>query len=398
MVGIINIQKKESCCGCTACASICPESCITMSPDQEGFLYPKVDESLCVQCGQCEKICPSLSGFVSHPIQAAYAVRHKADVVLTESTSGGAFTAFAEEVLAQGGVVFGVGFTDNFKIAHMEAQDNSTELSTFRGSKYIQSFLGNTFSRVQKHLLADRSVLFSGTPCQIYGLRNYLGRDWPNLLTVEVICHGTPSPILWDEYLEHQINRYRARPKSISFRKKTYGYHSGTMEIVFDNGRKYTGSARVDYMLKSFFSEISSRPACYSCICKGMERPADLSIFDCWNAGSLVPGLQDDDRGYTNVLVNTAAGANAFDRARLRLEYHPVNAERAIALDGVMVCNYPKKHPDRKKYYNSLCENGLEKTISELIPVTKTDYLIEKSKVLFHRLGLMRILRKLKKR
>ena len=394
---MIDIQIKALCCGCTACANICPQSCITMQPDFEGFLYPQVDEKDCIDCGLCKKVCPSLSGSDKNPIQATYAVRHTVNDVLDNSTSGGAFTALAQDALAQGGVVFGVGFSDDFRVIHMEVQGNPSALSIFRGSKYVQSTLGDTFQRVSRHLADDCFVLFSGTPCQVSGLKNYIGHDNPKLLTVEVICRGTPSPLLWDTYLNYQSDRYRSKPTAISFRKKTYGYHSGTMEILFENGTRYTGSARIDYMLKSYYSGIASRPSCYACPCKGVARAADISIFDCWHADSLVPNLQDDNRGYTNIFLNTAKSLAAFKSASSHLEHHLIDTQKAIDMDGVMICNFPPRHSERGLYYENLCSAGIKRSVATFLPVGLIDVLIERSKAALYRLGLLQTLKKLKK-
>lgn len=395
---MITIQNKEKCCGCTACASICPRKCIGMVADDEGFLYPQVDTKKCVDCGLCEKVCPQLSGYKKSHVKKAYVVRHKNDAVVSSSTSGGAFTAFAECVLEQGGSVFGVAYDENFQVAHIEVRGEVEQLAGFRGSKYVQSRLDNTFSSVKDRLENGETVLFSGTSCQIAGLSNYLRKDYENLLTIEVICHGTPSPLLWKKYLEYQQKKYNSTVRSAVFRKKTYGYHSGTMELVFANGKRYTGSARVDYMLKSFFSEISSRPSCYTCLCKGIERPADISIYDCWHAKELVPGLLDDDKGYTNILINTDKGQRLLQNTVAQLNWEPVYVERAIALDGVMVIRYPRKHPARERYYQLLRTVGLVQTVDQLIPVSQKDRIIEGSKGFLYKTGLFPVIKKLVKK
>ena len=383
---MIEIKSKEKCCGCTACFNVCPQNAVQMLPDEEGFLYPHVDFTRCVECGLCTKVCPELKGFVTHKIKKAFLVRNKDRHVLNNSTSGGAFSALAAPILEAGGAVYGVAFGNNWRIEHQRVCGDQKELERFRGSKYIQSFLGDTFSLVKEDLSQGKTVLFSGTPCQVAGLNNYLSREYKNLITVEVICHGTPSPLLWEKYIEYQTKKYQANPTAISFRNKTYGYHSGTMAISFENGKKYFGSARVDYALKSFFSEISSRRSCYTCMCKGLERAADISVFDAWHAEKLVDSLIDDDRGYTNILINSSKGMNILKLSDLTL--FEINPEDAIAMDGIMVCNYPKMHIDREKYYCLLRSAGLKKTIQQLIPVSIKDNMIEKSKIILYKIGI----------
>ena len=162
-------------------------------------------------------------------------------------------------------------------------------------------------------------------------------KKYETLVTVDLVCHGTPSPKLWDKYLEYQKNNYHSEIEDISFRNKTYGYHSGTMRIQFKNGKTYYGSARVDPMLRSFFKEISSRPSCYQCYFKNLERCSDFTIYDCWHADQLVVGLADDDKGYTNLIVQSKKGEQVLEKIKQDFDIYPVDTERAIALDGIML-------------------------------------------------------------
>lgn len=395
---MIEIKDKSKCCGCTACQSVCPKKCIDMIPDEEGFLYPKIDHSKCVNCGACEKVCPFISGFKKNPTIESFVVRNAEDQILDNSTSGGAFSALAMYALDRNGVAYGCICNDKMNIIHACTDDKGIELSAFRGSKYVQSEIQGVFNKVEKNLKAGRFVAFSGTSCQIAGLNNYLKKDYENLLTVEVICHGTPSPYLWSSYVEWMRKKYKSDPVQFSFRKKTYGYHSGTMEVLFKNGYQYTGSARVDLMLKSFFSEISSRQSCYTCPCKGMKRPADISIYDCWNADKLIEGLEDDDRGYTNVMVNTDKGMKAIEYCKNKrlLWTQTVNTNEAIGYDGIMVCNYPHKHKNRDLFYKAVKDKGIDKAVQQYIPISLKDHMIENSKQLIYRVGLIKLARKVK--
>lgn len=382
---MIEIKDKQKCCGCTACQNICPKQCIYMKPDSEGFLYPAIDTEECINCNLCEKVCPIISDTKKYQVKSTYAIRHKDKEILFESTSGGAFTAIAEYTISRGGIVYGAAFDEEFKVVH-KCADDCEGLAAFRGSKYVQSDLKDTFSCLKKQLDDGVEILFSGTPCQVAGLNNYLGKEYDNLLTVEVICHGTPSPLLWDKYL--QLQQKKGKIKEINFRKKTYGYHSGTMQIVFQNNKKYNGSARVDYMLKSFFSEISSRPSCYECRYKGAERPADLSIFDCWHASDLLADFIDDDKGYTNVFINTDKAKKVMTEIQSRIEAYEVDTEKAIKLDGIMVIEQPHKNKKRDEFYDIVNQNSLEEAVSKFIPISAKDFLIEKSKGLICKLGL----------
>ena len=369
-----------------------------MNADNEGFMYPHFDKDKCIECHKCETVCPVKNkNNNSQKIDAICARSSNIDVV-RDSTSGGFFTPLAKYVLANNGKVVGAAYSDNKIIEHVFVYDNSKyDISKLRGSKYVQSDLGNIFVEVKKELLSGVLVCFSGTPCQIEGLLNYLEKDYDNLITVDVICHGTPSPKLWKKYVDYQEEKYRSTIKSVSFRKKTYGYHSGTMELVFENGKKYTGSARVDYMLKSFFREISSRPSCYECSFKTDTHPSDFTIFDSWHASELVHGLKDDDLGYTNVFINTDKGRKILSEIEDEYEYYQVDKEQAIKLDGKMVRNSAIPHQKRKEYYVDLDDEELDVHIQKFIPISKKDYMVEKSKTFLYRTKLLYLLKKIKK-
>jgi len=220
---VIEIKDKSKCCGCTACASVCPMDCIEMKEDMEGFLYPSVDKGKCIDCGACERVCP-----IQNPTkevlqdQMGYLVQHKDEAVRLDSTSGGAFTAIATTVLEKGGVVFGAAYDESFHVHHTYVE-KVKDLAIFRNSKYVQSDLGNCFRQVREFLRNDRWVCFSGTPCQIEGLNKFLGKQYEKILLVDVVCHGVPSPLIWKKYLEYQ-GVVDKKPDNIRFRDKYYGY------------------------------------------------------------------------------------------------------------------------------------------------------------------------------
>lgn len=391
----IDEKNKSKCCGCTACASICPKKAISMQEDFEGFLYPIVDKNRCVNCGLCDTVCPILNKIKnSSDIKEAYAIRCKDKEILKNSTSGGFFTPAAEYIIKNNGIVYGVGFDENLNICHKGAE-NINEIQEFRGSKYVQSFLGNTFVQIKKHLENKKKVLFSGTPCQVEGLKKYLKKDYENLITIDLICHGTPSPKLWRKYVEYQEKKYNSKIIEVHFRNKTYGYHSGTMKIVFENGKKYYGSARVDYMLKSFFKEISSRPSCYECHFKCKNHNSDITIYDCWSIEKLKSDLVDDDLGYTNIIVNSDKGKNFLNNILDNFEIYKVDLEKQILYDGIMVEKSAVPNVNRDEYYVGLNKFGIEKNVKTYINISRKDYLIEKLKYILYKTG---ILSKIKRR
>lgn len=247
----------------------------------------------------------------------------------------------------------------------------------FRGSKYVQSDLKDCFTEIKKHIEKKTVVCFIGTPCQVYGLKSFLGKEYDNLVTVDVVCHGTPSPKMWEKYLNLQKSKYHSEIESVAFRYKTYGYHSSTMRIAFKNGKSYFGSARVDLMLKSFFEGLSSRPSCYKCHFKTLERCSDFTIYDCWNAEKLVNNLIDDDKGFTNLIVQSSKGEKILEEIKDKYELYSVDLKKAADLDGVMIWNSAQPHPRRNEFYHGIDEELLDNHVQKFAPIKVKDYLIE---------------------
>lgn len=259
----------------------------------------------------------------------------------------------------------------------------------------MQSDLNDCFAKIKIYLEQGSLVCFIGTTCQVYDLMTYLKKKYRNLLTIDLVCHGTPSPKLWEKYLSEQKSKYHSEIENVVFRNKTYGYHSGTMRIQFKNGIVYYGSARVDPMLKSFFTEISSRPSCYNCRFKTLERCSDFTIYDCWHVSDLVDNLTDDDKGFTNLIVQSSKGAKLLSEIADRYEIYPTDLMTAIKLDGVMIQHSAKSHPKRGEYYMDLDKESLKMHVQRFIPIRKQDYLIERSKGILYRMGIYKILKKI---
>lgn len=304
----IIIDNKVECCGCTACKNICPKNAIEMITDKEGFLYPEVDEEKCVKCGLCKKVCPIINAKENKKEQHAYIFQNKDDQVRRESTSGGAFTAIAEYVLNKNGVVFGVCFDDDFNVIH-KGIENKDELWRFRNSKYVQSNPLNTFKEVKENLEADRYVCYSGTSCQIEGLKRFLQKDYEKLVLVDVVCRAVPSPLVWKKYLELRKKEYKDI-KNIMFRDKYYGYKYSNFSIYNKDNNKekeYHSGVETDPYLRAFFSNICDRPSCYECKFKKGNRESDITIWDCFEVEKYNKKL-DDDKGTTRILANSIKG------------------------------------------------------------------------------------------
>lgn len=236
----INVVDPSDCCGCTACESICPKDAISMQPDALGFLYPKVDENKCIQCGACVRVCQfndhyDTSDNYAEPL--AFAVRHKDINEVMKSRSGATFVAISDYILENGGVVYGVGYKDHFRVAHKRASTKE-ERDEFRGSKYVQSNLQGVFRQVKQDLKNGLTVLFSGTPCQTSGLKAYIGKKLSlNLIVVDIVCHGVPSPYIWRDYLAYLEKKHGDTISKVNFRdKELYGWAAHKESYIFTNG------------------------------------------------------------------------------------------------------------------------------------------------------------------
>ena len=323
---MIQILDKSQCCGCTACVSICPKQCITMREDEEGFLYPVVDSSHCIDCNLCKKVCPELYPKEMREPLHVYAAKHKNEQVRLASSSGGIFTLLAEKIIDEGGVVFGVRFNNNWDVVH-DYTETMEGLAVFRGSKYVQSYMGDCYLKAKSFLEQGRKVMFTGTPCQIAGLKNFLRKDYDNLLTVDVVCHGVPSPKVWQVYLDEiarkggknsvlshpivektEINHIDFRSKSIGWKKFSFAL---TLSKATADGEKNTVLLSSIFTenpyMNAFLSNLSLRPSCYDCPAKAGKSGSDITIADFWGIEDVLPEF-DDDKGISLVLSYSEKG------------------------------------------------------------------------------------------
>ncbi len=359
----IQIEDKRNCCGCSACKSICPKNAIEMKEDEEGFMYPSVNQDLCIDCHLCEKVCPILNGTEEiEKEQTACLIRHNDEDVLKQSTSGGAFTAFAQVVLEQGGVVFGATFDENYDVHHI-AVESEEELYKFRNSKYVQSDLEDTFLKCKEYAKQGRPVLFSGTPCQIEGLHSYLGALSDKVIKVDVVCRATPSRLVWRKY---RRMRERHGLTAVAFRDKScYGYEYSQMRFDKGNTKKYSG-VESDPYLRAFFSDISERPSCYYCKFRKRFRISDLTIWDCFPIQKLDKAF-DDNKGVTRCLIHSVKGKELIESAKRFATIKPVDVEKAVA-DAKELIKSPKMNPKRDTFFADVATMGDEELFKKWFP------------------------------
>ena len=312
----MNIVPVEDCTGCSACLNSCPLNCISMSADGHGFRYPYVDRSSCINCGKCESACPVHK--VGEPKllnSVFYGCKHIDDDVRRHSSSGGFFYELARNVISSGGVVFGVAFSNDFhKVGHVQAS-TLDELEPIRISKYVQSEVESTFPLVKTALVQGRQVLFSGTPCQIAGIKSYIGEVPDNLILTEVVCHGVPSPKVWDIYLSGLEKEQGSRVKYISFRDKSKSWRRSDFLALFENGEEVRQPNSENPYMKAFLRNLSLRPSCTRCRFKSFSSGADITMGDFWGSTEM-GNSYNDDVGISVVALNTPKGHSSFDSVK----------------------------------------------------------------------------------
>lgn len=354
-------DKKEDCCGCTACESICPTKAIKMIPDEEGFVYPDIDQELCIDCGRCRKVCAFQNKYDSKNnlnIPDVYGIKHLNDKIRKNSSSGGAFTAISDYILEKKGSVCGVKFDEEMRVIHALAK-SEYERNNQRGSKYVQSDLKRTFFSIKKLLLNNESVLFTGTPCQTAGLSSFLELskcDTNNLLLCDIVCHGTPSPMLWKDYLKFLEKKKGKKVKNYYFRSKVKGWHEHTEVAVFDDNQKDYKSNEVKVFKSLFYSHNALRPACHNCKYSNITRPSDLTIADFRGIEKFNKDF-DDNKGISLVLINTAKGRKVFEEINNQFESIKSNLQDCMQRNLINPTPISKK---RDVFWQEYYDNGFE--------------------------------------
>lgn len=314
----MSICQANNCTGCAACINTCNHESITMIENQQGFLYPRIDESKCIQCNLCRQVCPANYPSKPNNYLHVYAALVKDDVERAKSTSGGIFACLAKKVIKAGGYVYGAILDKDLVVRHVEAH-TLEELEQQRNSKYVQSDIGFTYQLAKKRLNNGEQVLFSGTPCQIAGLRNYLKKDYLNLLTVDILCHGVPSPGMFRKYVKSEEEIAGDKMQSMLFRSKVVGWKKIFCVRTFDNGVEADwGDTFVPGFLKNYYL----RESCYSCDYATDKRQGDITLGDYWGYQESAPDfIEDDDKGISLVIINSEKGQHAFNNIRKEITF-----------------------------------------------------------------------------
>lgn len=375
---MIEIKHKADCSGCHACYNACPKNSIEMKADEEGFLYPVVNKEGCIDCGLCEKACHIIDAFSRKEIKTeAYACINNNEEIRMQSSSGGIFTLIAEKIIDRGGVVFGAAFDEGFNVRHIGIQ-NKEDLALFRGSKYVQSTIGNSYKEAKKFLDDGRVVLFTGTPCQTDGLLKYLKKDYDNLYVQDIICHGAPSPKVWQKYLSFVKNKFPANFKEIYFRNKKFGWLKFSVLFKGEDGSEEIVPLTEDNYMKAFLRDLSLRPSCYACHSKSYDRNSDITLADFWGIQKLDPSMHDD-KGTSLCLVHTEKGRKLFSEIEADIRFKKVDLEDALKNNSPYYQSVQKPF-NRRAFFKKVNENSFDKVVEKYSKLSLLERCMRKAK------------------
>lgn len=326
----LNNENKERCIGCEACKEVCPVFCIEMKYDDEGFLFPYIDKEKCIECKKCESVC-AVYKKVNLDLEKikketeVFAVWNLNEPIRKESSSGGFFSVLAERILEEKGIVIGAVFNKKFQVIH-DFIEKKEELYKLRGSKYVQSSINNTYSLTRENLKKGRKVLYSGTPCQIEGLYNFLGKDYENLITCGIVCHGVPSPKVFETYLEQLKKIFKEEIKEIKFREKINGWRDFNFSIFFKSGKKYSEKFNKNYYCNGFSQNLYLRKSCYKC---NYKLNSDFLIGDFWGI-ELSDSNLDDNKGISLVILRSLKAKIIFNSLKKKLFFKENSLEKSL--------------------------------------------------------------------
>lgn len=361
----ITIRRKEQCFGCGACSKVCPKQCIAMIADEEGFLYPQIDMEQCINCGKCSHVCPYYNRNADE-IQEVYAAINHDEIVRKNSSSGGTFHQICKATIQDGGVVFGCAWNDFMEAVHIKVE-KIEDIRRLQGSKYVQSNLGDSYLEVKQELVKGRKVVFSGTPCQVAGLKNYLGKDYQNLLLIDVLCHGVPSPKVLREYQKGIEAKFDSKIVFMNVRDKKKSWHRLHTEIQFENGKQFYTFCGYDTYMSMFLTNISQRPSCFECKFTSKGRQGDITLGDFWGIGIHISEM-DDDKGTSMVAVNTEKGKKMWED--ICENFIVAESNFATAESGNKVLSEPpKKNPKREGFYETFIKEGYEAATEKWIDI-----------------------------
>lgn len=357
---MLAIADKSKCAGCSACMEACSFDAIRMIADDEGFYYPVVDKKLCKNCAICEKVCPfKEKAKSSADAQEAFVVKHRDVGVLKKSTSGGAFTALSDYVLDLGGAVYGAVYDENMVVTHIRATSRQ-ERDRMRGSKYVQSNIGTCFSEVKRDLQDGKYVLFTGTPCQVAGLKSGLNGEYERLICCDLICWGVSSPLIFSEHIKLLQTKREKRIVDYQFRPKKWGYRNYKPLVCYEDGKEIHSTPYTDLYQSVYYSRIATRPSCNQCPYSNLERYGDITIGDCNEVENVFPDFGSFD-GVSLMLLNTAKGKELFQNISEKLISRSVNINSVLQEP---LRHHAKSNANYRNFFDCYHQHGYRKAIN----------------------------------
>lgn len=369
---MIDIKRKEECCGCNACGDICPRNAISFKTDEEGFWYPVIDNEKCIDCGMCDKVCPiktkpqSRSNNVSRP--KCFAAEHKSIEVVFNSTTGGMFSALAEGMYSQKGYVGGAIHNEDFSVSHFVSNSRS-DLQQLRRSKDLQSNAEGFYKKVKSLLENGERVLVCGVPCQIAALQNYVGKNYDNLITVDLVCAGVNSPKVWRKYLDYIEEKNGSKIIWTENKSKEYGWNKLTQKFIFENGEEYFDTDKTSLFTHGYIvSHLYCRPSCYECEFKGFPRIADITIGDFWGITKHSKN-HNSNMGTNLVMINSSKGQRYFDKIKKRVNIEETPLEWALSGNPALTSSISRLSDKRAEFFEDLEAISFDELVKKYDPV-----------------------------
>lgn len=345
---------ESECCGCQSCMLSCPTNAIHMEIDEKGFSYPVINEEKCIDCGKCKKRCPLRNDIKQIDGQKVYALKNKNDKIRKNSSSGGFFFELAKRTIKENGIVYGAVYNEKLDVIHSKV-DNVDELYKLQTSKYVQSDINLCYKEIEENLNDKKLILFSGTPCQVFGLNKFLGKNYDNLITCDFVCHGVPSPKIFEDYKKSKEKKYKAKILSVNFRHKNEN-ETQNIKIVFDNNKKYINSSKKDEYYFLFSKNYSLRDCCYKCKFANMDRVSDITMGDYWGISKYFKDF-DDGNGVSLLIINTAKGLKIFNELQDKFYKEESNIKKCIQPSLLGPTTRPNNYDAFWKLYNKFGYN-----------------------------------------
>lgn len=357
---MIDIKNKQECCGCQACFNICPKNAIEMIEDDEGFKYPKINKEKCIKCGLCEKVCPYVNEYSKKQIlndSIAYGGWNLNEEIRRISSSGGIFTAIAKHIIEKKGVVCGAIFDENLNVVH-DIIDNLNDLKKMNGAKYVQSDMRDNLKKIKKYLENGKLVLFSGTPCQVSGLNSYLNKEYNNLYTCDIVCHGVPSPKVFNKYKKELEEKSSSKLSFINFRDKLTGWKSYSFSARFKNNKTFIEKANQNSYMRIFLNDIDLRQSCPTCKFAKLPRYTDFTLGDFWGVDENYIELDKDNKGTSLILVHTDKGKKLLEENK-DIFIKECDLEKAIK-GNPSILKHNKASKNRDKFFKNIDKYNLD--------------------------------------